>query len=168
MDLIVESFRSLPDKKLVVIGTGPDSDKIKSKASANVEILGYQPTAVLTHYMQRANALIFAAEEDFGLVPLEAQACGTPVIAYGKGGALETVRGLEHKKPTGIFFPEQTTEAICAAITTFEANRSQFTVAHCVENASRFSPQQFRENFTKFVQEKLQDYQTKPQPQEVV
>jgi glycosyltransferase involved in cell wall biosynthesis len=168
MDLIVESFRSLPDKKLVVIGDGPDSAKIKRKSGPNVELIGYQPTEMLIQYMQRANALIFAAEEDFGLVPLEAQACGTPVIAYGKGGALETVRGLTQKKPTGVFFPEQTSDAICAAVNTFEANRSELTVENCVENASRFSPQQFRQKFIQFVQQKLEHYQTKPQSQEVV
>lgn len=155
IDLIVESFRDMPDKKLIVIGDGPDFEKIKSKAGANVVLSGYQSDDVLISHMQRAKALIFAAEEDFGLIPLETQACGTPVIAYGKGGALETVRGMEHDHPTGLFFPEQTTEAICAAVNTFEANLSRFTVDNCVQNAARFAPEQFKEAFKRYVAEKV-------------
>jgi glycosyltransferase involved in cell wall biosynthesis len=154
IDLIVESFRAMPDKKLIVIGDGPDFEKIKSKAGANVDMLGYQSNAVLTHHLQRAKAFIFAAEEDFGIMPLEAQACGTPVIAYGKGGALETVRGLAQDKPTGLFFPEQSTEAISAAITTFEAKRDCFSVEHCVQHATGFAVERFKENFMRVVEEK--------------
>ena len=95
MDLIVEAFSRMPDKKLVVIGDGPDFGKIKSKATNNITLLGYQPFGVLKDYMQKAKAFVFAAEEDFGITPVEAQACGTPVIAFGKGGALETVKGLD-------------------------------------------------------------------------
>ncbi|MGE4530468.1 MAG: glycosyltransferase family 4 protein, partial [Acidithiobacillus sp.] len=94
MDLIVDAFSNMPDKRLVVIGDGPDMKKIRSKAGANIQFLGYQPFDVLRDYMQRAKAFVFAAEEDFGITPVEAQACGTPVIAYGRGGALETVRGI--------------------------------------------------------------------------
>lgn len=151
MDFIVESFRSLPDKKLIVIGDGPEAAKIKKKAGTNVEFLGFQSTERLVNYMQRAKALLFAAEEDFGLIPLEAQACGTPVIAYGKGGALETVRSLSQEKPTGLFFAEQTIESLCKAIHEFELNQSQFKPAYCAENAARFSSTQFREKFTNFV-----------------
>lgn len=151
IDLIVDAFRFMPDKKLIVIGEGPDFAKIKDKAGANVALLGYQSNGTLIDHLQRAKALIFAAEEDFGLIPLEAQACGTPVIAYGKGGALETVRGLDDDKPTGLFFPEQTTEAIIEAVRQFEDQQSRLTVAHCVENASRFSPQRFKEQLTRFI-----------------
>lgn len=155
MDLIVESFRSMPDKKLVVIGDGPDVAKIRNKAGTNVVMLGYQSNSILVQHMQRAKALIFAAEEDFGLIPLEAQACGTPVIAFGKGGALETVRGLSQEKPTGVFFPEQTTQAICDAVKIFEAEKSRLTVENCVENAKRFAPEQFRQKFMQLVKEKV-------------
>ncbi|KIZ33139.1 glycosyl transferase family 1, partial [Raoultella ornithinolytica] len=92
IDLIVEAFSKMPDKKLVVIGDGSEMDKVKSKAGANISILGYQPDSVMQEHMQKAKAFVFAAEEDFGITPVEAQACGTPIIAYGKGGALETVR----------------------------------------------------------------------------
>ena len=158
LDLIVESFQSMPDKKLIVIGDGPDADKIKSKSGKNVQFLGYQPTTVLIDYMQRANAFIFAAQEDFGLLPLEAQACGTPVIAFGKGGALETVRGLHDKHPTGVFFPEQTTQAICAAIDIFEKNAAYITAENCVQQAARFNPQQFQQKFKQFIQDKWRQH----------
>ncbi|HHP8620870.1 TPA: glycosyltransferase, partial [Klebsiella pneumoniae] len=91
IDLIVEAFSEMPNRKLVVIGDGPEMQKIKSKAKTNIEILGYQPDSVMQEYMRNAKAFVFAAEEDFGIIPVEAQACGTPVIAFGKGGALETI-----------------------------------------------------------------------------
>jgi glycosyltransferase involved in cell wall biosynthesis len=155
MDLIVESFATMPNKKLIIIGDGPDMEKVKSKAASNIEILGFQPAEKLKYYMQRAKAFIFAAEEDFGIVPLEAQACGTPVIAYGKGGALETIRGLDKAAPTGLFFAEQSVQSICQAVSEFEANTQVFTLDNCVENASRFSPQIFRDKFTAYVREKI-------------
>lgn len=155
MDLIVESFASMPDKKLIVIGDGPDLEKVKAKTASHIEILGHVPAEILVKYMQSAKALIFAAEEDFGLVPLEAQACGTPVIAYGKGGALETVRGLEQTQPTGLFFKKQTSQAICEAVREFEAHQQQFSVENCTKQAAKFSPSVFQEKFKQFVQEKL-------------
>ena len=91
--LIVEAFSRMPDKTLVVIGEGPEFERVRAAATPNVRILGYQSFDVLRDHMQRARAFIFAAEEDFGITPVEAQACGTPVIAFAKGGALETVRG---------------------------------------------------------------------------
>lgn len=155
IDLIVEAFRGMPDKHLVVIGDGPEMEKIRGKAGANTQILGYQSDDVLISHLQRARAFVFAAEEDFGLLPVEAQACGTPVIAYGKGGALETVRGLEQDKPSGVFFPRQSTEDIRAAMELFEQNMEKFTVENCVASAGKFSPEQFREKFMSFVNMKV-------------
>ncbi len=154
IDLIVESFRDMPDKKLVVIGDGPDFAKIRAKARSNVTLLGYQSNAMLVHHMQRAKAFIFAAEEDFGLIPLEAQACGTSIIAYGKGGAVETVRDITAKNPTGVFFHEQTTAAICQAIAIHDKHQAQFTVENCVQQAAGFTPERFREQLMQFVAEK--------------
>src|SRR5690606_6736997 len=91
VDLIVEAFSSLPDKKLIVVGDGPEFNNIKSKSSSNIEILGYKEGNELKKLMQKAKAFIFAAEEDFGITVVEAMACGTPVIAYNSGGATETV-----------------------------------------------------------------------------
>ena len=155
IDLIVEAFQSLPDKKLIVIGDGPDIHKIKNKAGQNVTIMGYQSSEVLLKHMQQAKAFIFAAEEDFGLVPVEAQACGTPVIAFGKGGALETVRGIEQDNPTGLFFNEQTPDALINAIRLFDENQSLYTADACVKNAARFHANQFRSTLMQFVTEKL-------------
>ena len=114
--LIVEAFNEMPDKKLVVIGDGPEFAKTKAIAKENITMMGYQPYEVLKEKMQHAKAFIFAAEEDFGITPIEAQACGTPVIAFGKGGALETIK----QNITGIFFLEQKKDDIIRAILLFE------------------------------------------------
>jgi glycosyltransferase involved in cell wall biosynthesis len=168
MDLIVESFAQMPHKKLIVIGDGPDWEKVKAKTAANVTLLGHQTLSVLVEHLQRATALVFAAEEDFGLVALEAQACGTPVIAYGKGGALETVRGVDVSEPTGLFFKQQTVADICNAVNQFEYKREIFTPENCVKNAKRFTPQAFRETFTEFVFEKTKKFQDAKKIQEEV
>lgn len=157
IDLIVEAFSKMPDKKLVVIGNGPDYEKIKSKASSNVDFLGYVELDKLTEYMQRAKAFVFAAEEDFGRVPVEAQACGTPVIAFGKGGALETVNGLSSAKPTGVFFSEQTVEGICRAVTEFEGKYGVFTSENCREKAYCFSKEAFSKNILNFVENAINE-----------
>lgn len=151
VDLIVQAFRSMPDKKLVVIGDGPDYRKVSALAGENVQILGYQPFHILKDYMQRARAFIFAAEEDFGIVPVEAQACGTPVIAYGKGGVLETVRGLDDPQPTGVFFYSQTVEDIVEAVSNFEQLDGVIKPAYCRQNALRFAPERFREEFCTYI-----------------
>lgn len=152
MPLIVEAFSRMPDRRLVVIGDGPDLDRCRQVASKNVDLLGYQETSVLCHYMQRARAFIFAAEEDFGITVVEAQACGTPVIALEKGGAVETVQGLDSISPTGLFFAEQTVDSICEAVEKFERLPvGRITSGACRMNAERFSVQQFRDRFGKFV-----------------
>jgi glycosyltransferase involved in cell wall biosynthesis len=149
--MIVEAFGHLPQRRLVVIGDGTEMARVRKMAGRNVELLGYQSSAVVRDYMQRARAFVFAAEEDFGIAPVEAQACGTPVIAFGRGGALETVRGLEHPRPTGIFFSEQSPAAIAAAVTEFERNESKFDPRACRDNSQRFSPTVFRERYGRFV-----------------
>ncbi|WP_425058547.1 hypothetical protein SCACP_32060 [Sporomusa carbonis] len=161
IDLIVEAFREMPDKRLVVIGDGPDLKKIKSKAGANISFLGYQDTPVLSDHMKRAQAFIFAAEEDFGITPVEAQACGTPVIAYGKGGALETIKGLDQSEPTGIFFGEQSTSAIIAAVQKFEQVQDRICPTVCRDNALRFSVERFRKELRSFIEAKLEEFNRK-------
>lgn len=152
MDLIVEAFSKMPDKQLIVIGQGPDFNKIKKLAGPNVKLMGYQPDSVLQDYMQRAKAFIFAAEEDFGITPVEAQACGTPVIAYGKGGSLETVRGYgEMEKPTGIFFSNQKIQDLVDAVSYFEEISQDITAKDCRENAEKFAISVFRKRFSDFV-----------------
>lgn len=151
IDLIVEAFTAMPDKKLVVIGDGPDFAKIKAKAGSNVTLMGFQPFAVLKDYMQRAKAFIFAAEEDFGIAPVEAQACGTPVLAFGKGAALETIVGLDNDKPTGLFFYEQNVQSICEAIKFFEIEKSKFIPVNCRMNAEKFNIERFGKEFKNFI-----------------
>jgi len=150
VDLIVEAFSKLPNKKLIVIGTGPDMEKIKLKATKNIEILGYQPDNILIDYMKKAKAFVFAAEEDFGIVPVEAQACGTPVICLGKGGTKETViNGV-----TGIHFENQTIKDLLDAIETFE--KIEFDYHEIRENSLKFSKERFEKEIEEFVNEKYE------------
>ncbi len=153
VDLIVESFAAMPDKKLIVIGEGPQLKKIRAAAAgySNITIMGYQPTTVLIDHLQRAKAFVFAAEEDFGILPLEAQACGTPVIAFGRGGALETVRGIDQDDATGVFFNMQSPAAICEAINVFEQQRARFVPAAFQKHVAQFAPAIFREKFKVFI-----------------
>ena len=167
MDLIVQAFSGMPDRKLVVIGDGPDFAKIKAHAGPNVALLGYQPFEVLRDHMQRAKAFVFAAEEDFGIVSVEAQACGTPVVAYGKGGALETVRGLHDPQPTGVFFDRQTPEAVAQAVERFEKNAAKFDPAALRRHAEAFGEGRFRREFGAYVAERWQAFeaqQKRPYP----
>jgi len=147
IDLIVKAFADMPDKELVVIGDGPEMSKIKRAAGPNVTLLGYQPDEAVTYYMQNAKAFIFAAEEDFGIVPVEAQACGTPVIAFGRGGALETV--IPGK--TGVFFQEQSEDHLKSAVDDFEEIADRLDPYVIRENAERFSPDVFHAMFTRAV-----------------
>jgi glycosyltransferase involved in cell wall biosynthesis len=152
MDLIVEAFRYLPEQKLVVIGDGPERSKIEKLAGSNVQFLGYQPDEVMRQYLQRAQAFIFAAEEDFGILPVEAQACGTPVIAYGKGGALETVVDIDNATgadATGVLFYQQEAEAIANAVTRFEA--ADIAPAACRAWAENFSLAHFQASMNELV-----------------
>jgi glycosyltransferase involved in cell wall biosynthesis len=150
--LIVEAFARMPDRKLVVIGDGPDMGKCRAAATPNIHLLGYQPIAELRSNLQKGKAFVFAAEEDFGIAPLEAQACGTPVIAFGKGGATETIRGLDDDRPSGVFFREQTAEAIVQAVHQFEREKDRISTGNCRDNAMRFSIERFRREFKEFVE----------------
>ena len=135
-----------------MIGDDPEFDKIKRKATSNIKLTGYLPDGEMKKYMQHARAFVFAAEEDFGITPVEAQACGTPVIAYGKGGSLETILGLgSHREPTGVFFTEQKIDDIKDAVTTFENKQSEIIYENCRKNAERFSVDTFKRTFSDFV-----------------
>jgi glycosyltransferase involved in cell wall biosynthesis len=158
VDLIVAAFRLLPDRQLVVIGDGPERDRIAAAAGPNVILLGLVPDATRDRWLAAARAFVFAAEEDFGIAPLEAQARGTPVIAYGRGGSLETIRGTETAEPSGVLFAEQTPEAIAAAVRAFEADAHRFTAAACRANAARFSADRFRREFAAFVAARLAEF----------
>nr|AOE10489.1 glycosyl transferase family GT4 [uncultured bacterium]AOE12798.1 phosphatidylinositol alpha-mannosyltransferase, glycosyl transferase family GT4 [uncultured bacterium] len=157
IDLIVEAF-SKTNKKLIVIGDGPDFKKIKKLASSNVELKGYVEKEEMLDIIKRAKAFIFAAEEDFGIAPIEAQACGVPVIAYGKGGALETIIGVssdenfDDKSVTGIFFKEQTSSSLLEAVNYFEKNEASFDKKIIRKNAERFSKDRFEKEFKETIE----------------
>lgn len=160
MDLIVQAFAHMPEKKLVVIGDGPDMPKLKAAATPNVTLLGFQPFAELKRHMQQAKAFVFAAEEDFGITPVEAQACGTPVIAYGKGGSLETViDSRDPEKATGVWFPEQTVEALVEAVQRFESLSIPISPRVCRRHAERFSNERFRDEFSEYVNRRWSECQ---------
>lgn len=152
--LIVEAFAQMPERQLYVIGDGPEYNKIKKKVTENVILLGFHQSDVLKEYLQNARGFVFAAEEDFGILPVEAQACGTPVIAFGKGGALETV--IENR--TGIFFREQTVDAIIDAVKRFEEREPQFDRNEIRANAERFSVERFQSEFRAFVEKAIRDF----------
>jgi glycosyltransferase involved in cell wall biosynthesis len=151
MDLIVEAFAAMPDRRLIVIGDGPEARRVRARGAANIEFLGNQPFEVLRDRLRRARAFVFAAEEDFGIAPLEAQACGTPVIAYGKGGALETIRPIGEADPTGLFFQEQTVPSLVNAVHRFERECGLIRSEACRENALQFGPERFREELGAYV-----------------
>jgi glycosyltransferase involved in cell wall biosynthesis len=147
MHLIVEAFAKMPNRRLIMIGTGPQFRRIKKLATPNVTLLGYQPFPVLLDHLQRARAFIFAAEEDFGIAPLEAQACGTPVLAFGRGGAHETVVN----GTTGLHFHQQTADAIVDVVERFEMMEAEMDPQAIRNHALRFSTERFRREFTEFV-----------------
>lgn len=157
IDLIVKAFSKMPDKRLKVIGYGPDYEKICSAAKgfSNIKIMGYQEFPVLKKHMQKAKAFVFAAEEDFGIVPVEAQACGTPVIAFGKGGVLETVVNGK----TGVYFDKQSVESIIKATGEFEGMK--FSPLAVRKNALQFSSDIFKKCFKKLVDEELFKFSNK-------
>lgn len=164
VDILVDAFKELPDKKLVVIGTGEDLGRLRESAPPNVSFLGRAPNDVLLAHLRKAKAFLFAAEEDFGISPVEAQACGIPVIAYGKGGALETVRGVwsggnPNYEPTGVFFPRQDVPSLLEAIRFFEAHSELFNSKTCVEHSKQFSPGVFRRNLLDEVQNRWKRFQ---------
>lgn len=155
IDLIIEAFNKMPEKKLYIIGGGPCLQKYKGMAKENISVMGYQPFDVLKEKMQRAKAFIFAADEDFGMIPIEAQSCGTPVIAYGHGGSLETVSDGN----TGLFFYEQSSSAIVEAVNKFEAlGLNRFSPETCRKWAESFSEERFKQEFKSFVEEKYNEF----------
>ena len=156
--LIVEAFNQMPDKKLVVVGDGTEFEKTKEIAKENITLMGYQPFEVLKEKMQKAKAFVFAAEEDFGITPVEAQACGTPVIAYGRGGALETVCGLDSDAPTGVFFFEQSAKSIIKAVEVFEKNADKITADNCRKNAEKFGIDVFVSRLSDFLATTIESF----------
>jgi len=154
VDAIVKAFNAMPDKKLVVIGDGPERAAIERLAGPNVDVRGYLPDEEATAYMERARAFVFAAEEDFGIVPIEAQACGTPVLAYGRGGATETVL----HGTTGLLFDRQDPECIQQAVREFEDAGSELDPTVIRSHAERFDASSFRDSFSRLVGAAYRDF----------
>lgn len=154
MPLIVNAFSKMKDKRLVVIGDGPEFKRVKKLATKNIEILGYQPFRVLREHLMKSKAFVFAADEDFGILPVEAQACGTPVIAFGKGGARETV--IPGK--SGIFFDRQNEESIINAVKSFEQKQDSFDPFVIRKSAEYFSVDRFKKEFRRFVEKKIESF----------
>lgn len=152
VDLLIQAFNRLPDKQFVIVGSGPEESKLKRLAGPNIRLVGKVAEEDRNTMLRQARAFVFAAEEDFGLAPLEAQACGTPVIAYDRGGAAETIYGLDYPQPTGVFFHAQTIDAILTALTLFEQQRYRISPAACRANALRFSIDRFRNELQQYVQ----------------
>ena len=145
LDLAVAVCNRLK-RPLIVIGTGQDERRLKKMAGPTVRFLGWQSDEQIRDHLRRCRALLFPGEEDFGIVPVEAQACGTPVIAFGKGGATETV--IPHggrREPTGVFFAEQNVEALLEALIVFENHVGDFNAAAARRQALRFNAGRFRE-----------------------
>ncbi len=159
VDLLIEAFRSLPDRRLVIIGDGPDRRRLQRTAGSNVNFAGRVSDAERDRHVAHARAFVFAAEEDFGIGPLEAQGLGVPVIAFSAGASAETIRDLGHEEPTGVLFPVQSAAAMVEAIRSFEANAHRIDPRHCRANAARFSPERFRLELQNFVSERWRVFQ---------
>jgi glycosyltransferase involved in cell wall biosynthesis len=157
IDAIVAAFKTLPDRRLVLVGDGPEAPRIHAAAGANVEFVGEVPRERLRDLLRGARAFVFAAEEDFGILPVEAQACGTPVIAYGRGGALETVIEAGAGR-TGVFFHEQTPATIADAVSRFDVEIAGIDPAACAHHAQRFASGRFAREIRAFVERAHGDF----------
>lgn len=157
VNLIVEAFTAMPDRKLHVIGEGPDFQKIKQLAGPNVAMMGYQSNEVVLRELREAKAFVFAAEEDFGIVAVEAQACGTPVIAYGRGGSIETIID----GGTGMFFDAQDIPSLTDAVERFEAQAERFVPQVIRRHAEQFSAERFRNRFKERVMQRWTAFQSR-------
>jgi glycosyltransferase involved in cell wall biosynthesis len=155
VDLMVQAMRHFPDCELRIIGGGPERDALQTMAPPNVHFLGRVSDEQLRDELRSARAFLFCAEEDFGIAPLEAQACGTPVIAYGAGAALETLANDEQHGPCAVFFQRQTSDALVDAIARLFAGEALLSSDACRANALRFSPAQFDAGIRAAVQKEI-------------
>ncbi len=155
VDLLVQAFHNMPKKKLIVIGDGPEFSTLKKRGAPNISFLGYQKDEVVKSYMQRAKAFLYAAIEDAGVVPVEAMSCGTPVIAYGKGGVLDSIE----PEVTGLFFLEQTPKALEDSIEVFE--RKTFDPEKIRKRALFFSKENFEKRLFDAIEEKKEIFYNK-------
>jgi glycosyltransferase involved in cell wall biosynthesis len=154
VDLAIKAFNEL-GKELIIIGKGPELNRLKKNAGSNIKFVGWIEDSALAKYYAEAKAFIFPGEEDFGITPVEAQACGTPVIGFGKGGLLETVVGGQ----TGIFFEKQEPESLIAAVDRFESTKNDFEKGNIRKNSLKFSIKKFEDKFQEFAESKFEEHQ---------
>lgn len=152
IDAIIEAFALLPNQRLLVVGDGPERTRLRKLAGENVAFLGRVSDERLAQLYRSSRALLFAAEEDFGMIPVEMQAAGRPVICLGKGGALETVK-TGQECPTGIYFDTCTPDAIREAIEQFSVLERNFTVDNCITHAKKFGPDVFEDQLVDLLEE---------------
>jgi glycosyltransferase involved in cell wall biosynthesis len=145
IDVIIDAFARMPDRQLTIVGDGPERQRLARNAPANVRFAGRLGDTATAEVLGRARAFVTAAYEDFGIAAGEAQASGTPVIAFRDGGASETIRDVDAAQPTGVLFDAQTPASIIAAVTRFEA--MSIDADACRRNAMRFSEERFRAEF---------------------
>jgi glycosyltransferase involved in cell wall biosynthesis len=150
IDLLVQAFSQL-NLPLLIVGEGPELPRLKNVAGPNIHFLGYRSDEEVEDLLSKAQGFVCATEEDFGIAIVEAQAAGCPVIAYGQGGALETV--VEGK--TGLFFPEQSAESLMEAVRQFERTHADFYIPEILRNAHRFDRGNFVPKFRDFVQKTI-------------
>jgi glycosyltransferase involved in cell wall biosynthesis len=156
LDLAIQACEKL-GRLLVVIGSGQDAARLRATASSRVRFLGWQPDAVIREHLQHCRALLFPGEEDFGIVPVEAMACGAPVIAYGRGGACETVVPAGgRREPTGLWFEEQTSDCLADGMLTLERTAQDFAPAAARRQALRFNERRFAEDMFAYLDGVLQ------------
>ncbi len=151
-DLVINAFNLL-GKKLIVVGDGATRSNLEAIAKSNIEFVGYKNKKEVAELISGAKAFVFASQEAFGIVNVEAQACGTPVIVYSGGGSKEVVNDERSSCPTGVVFEKQCVEDIVKSVEVFEANHEKFSARNCLVNAMNFSCQEFKAQFSKFVNE---------------
>ena len=166
VDIAVEAFNSI-DLPLIVIGSGQEEKKLEKMAGENIKLMGWQSDEIVREHYVNCKALIFPGVEDFGIVPLEAQACGKPVIAFGEGGALETIVSLDKNvnnkneqsnNATGLFFYEQTAESLAQAVVLFEEIQDQFNWQSIRKNAESFDRVIFKDKIRKYIEKEYKEF----------
>ena len=157
IEAVIQAFAELPDQKLIVAGDGPDAERLKAIAGPNVTFVGFVSDEKLRELMATARAFVFAAEEDFGIIVVEAESEGAPVLAFGRGGARETVSASPELR-TGMFFDSNEPKAIAECVRAFVANESSFSRADCRMQAEKFSAERFRNELTSFVNDHMRTF----------
>ena len=161
VDIAVEAFNSI-DLPLIVIGSGQEEKKLEKMAGKNIKLMGWQSDEIVREHYVNCKALIFPGVEDFGIVPLEAQACGKPVIAFGEGGALETIipldKNIVNNNATGLFFHEQTAESLAQVVVRFEDVQAQFNGQAIRKNAESFDRVMFKDEFKKYIEKEYKEF----------